>query len=147
MAQDGVSRGEIGYADTRSVPLDTPSCALKLEPCLFEGIACSKGCSKRKTPTSLADRSGSMRGRYAMATIGRKGMVCFGHTAGTKQTFVSRGKRHNCAYQIVGQDRCSVIVGVQPVERASLADGCDQRHMTAQTIIATLGPCCPYFWH
>ncbi len=29
-AQDGASRGEIGYADARSAPLDTPACALRI---------------------------------------------------------------------------------------------------------------------
>ncbi|GBF57875.1 hypothetical protein PbB2_01545 [Candidatus Phycosocius bacilliformis] len=40
-----------------------------------------------------------------------------------------------------------MMVGVEPVERASLADGRGQRHITAQAIIATCWPCRPHFRH
>ena len=40
-----------------------------------------------------------------------------------------------------------MVVGVEPVERASLADGGGQRHITAQAIIPACGPCRPHFGH
>ncbi len=43
IAQDAGSRGAIGFADTRSVPLDASSCAHTLEHGLCVGIACGKG--------------------------------------------------------------------------------------------------------
>ncbi len=55
-AQAGVSRGEIDFVDARSAPLDAPSCALKLELSLCLGIACGKGCPKRKKLQRLAIR-------------------------------------------------------------------------------------------
>ena len=46
-----------------------------------------EGLSKRKMGCAIAYRLGSMRGRYAMATFGRKEMVCFGAHGGRKRTF------------------------------------------------------------
>jgi hypothetical protein len=40
-----------------------------------------------------------------------------------------------------------MMVGVEPVEPACLADGCGQWHITAQAIIAARWPCRPNFRH
>jgi hypothetical protein len=46
IAQSGGAMGKIDFADARRAPLDTSSCAPKLEPGPCEGIACGKGVSR-----------------------------------------------------------------------------------------------------
>ncbi len=54
---------------------------------------------------------------------------------------------HDGAGRIGGEDGRAVMVGVEPVERASLADSGGQRHIAAQAIIPTSWPCRPNLGH
>ena len=53
----GRQGGEIDFADARSAPLDTPSCAHNLDLSLCVGIACGKAdLGEKKTLTSTANQ-------------------------------------------------------------------------------------------
>jgi hypothetical protein len=59
----------------------------KLDLSLCLGTACGKGCLSENGPCHWRYRSGSMRGRQAMATFGRLLPVWFGACWGRKRTF------------------------------------------------------------